>query len=341
MVTDSRAEGTAELAAALTWLGHTPVLHDITRAPGRTRDAVAWFTELWQTTRPAVVHNQSRVAGAAAVSAAALLSIPSVHTAGVVDDLQVGTREHDLISRADRVIVSCTAERAELTAKRIPRNLISVVPHGVDTDHFTPEGDHPRAGRRHRLVAVGELTPSTGFATAVAALAGLPDTELVIAGSPPRGVHAKDLRAYARRLGVADRLHLAGPVDRSELPGLLRSASVAVVTPWRPRFGIAAVEAAACGTAVVASDTGGLADTIVDQVTGLLVSPRRPRTLAAAVWKLLANPLLIEQYGATARERACSRYSWRQIAVDTLAAYHQAGAEPPATRRRARTEAAH
>jgi D-inositol-3-phosphate glycosyltransferase len=78
--------------------------------------------------------------------------------------------------------------------------------------------------------------------------------------------------------------------------------------------------------AVVANNTGGLADTVVDHLTGLLVSPHRPRELADAVRQLLTQPQRRERYGATSRDRACSRYSWHQIAVDTLDTYHLAGA---------------
>jgi glycosyltransferase involved in cell wall biosynthesis len=110
---------------------------------------------------------------------------------------------------------------------------------------------------------------------------------------------------------------------------LLRSAHIVLVTPWRPRFGITALQAAACGVAVVANDTGGLADTVVDRTTGLLVAPRKPRALADAVSKLLAHPVLLQQYGAAARDRAVAGYSWNRIAADTLDIYRIAGATVP------------
>ncbi|TDV57818.1 glycosyl transferase family 1 [Actinophytocola oryzae] len=173
--------------------------------------------------------------------------------------------ERDTAVRAARVIA---AEQAELIAAGVARERISVVPHGIDVDHFTQEGDRVPVGRRYRLVAVGEVTADSGFATAVAALPGLPDTELVVAGTPQHGGHARELRDYAQRLEVSDRLQLHGPVTRAVLPSLLRSAHLVLCTPWRPRFGMTALEASACGVAVVANETGGLADTIVHRVTG-------------------------------------------------------------------------
>lgn len=329
MVTDEAAASrdSTDLAAALTRLGHDVVVHTATRGR-RGSDAVRSFSERWRTTPPAVVHCRSQIAGEAAVTAARDAAIPVVHSVHPTEGAPTGTLERDTALRADRVLASCTAELTELVAGGVPRDRITVVPYGVDVEHFTPDGDHPPTGHRYRLVAVGDLTPSAGFATAVAALGGLPDTELVIAGGPKHGNHAKELRDYARRLGVSDQLRLPGPVTRAALPSLLRSAHVVLCTPWRPRFGIAALEAAACGVAVVANNTGGLLDTVVDRGTGLLVSPHRPRALAAAVWQLLSHPALREQYGATSRDRACSRYSWHQVAVSTLDTYLLAGAVP-------------
>lgn len=327
MVTDGAAAGrdTTDLAASLTRLGHDVLVHDA--APGQHRnDTARTFAEQWRTTPPAVVHCRSRIAGEAVVTAAKAVSIPVVHSVRPAEGAPTGTLDRDIALRADRVLASCTAEMTELVTGRVPKNRISVVPYGVDVEHFTPDGDRPPAGRRYRLVAVGDLTSGAGFATAVAALGGLPDTELIVSGGPQHGHHARELRDYARRLGVSDRLRLPGPVSRAALPALLRSADIVLCTPWRPRFGIAALEAAACGVPVVANNSGGLIDTVVDGITGLLVPPRRPRVLAAAVWQLLSQPVRREQYGATSRDRACARYSWHQIAVSTLDAYRLAGA---------------
>jgi glycosyltransferase involved in cell wall biosynthesis len=329
MVTDGSATGrdTADLVAALTRLGHEVVTHDAHHGrPGE--QSAAEFTAHWRTLRPAVVHCRSRIAGTAAVSAAKEAGIPVVHSVRTVEGAPAGTTERDIALQADRVIASCAAERSELVAGGVPPDKISVVPYGVDVDHFTPDGPRAPTVRRYRVVAVGDLTASAGFATAVAALAGLPDTELLIAGGPPHGTHAKELRDYARGLGVTNQLRIPGPVNRATLPALLRSADVVLCTPWRPRFGITALEAAACGVPVVANNTGGMPDIVVDRVTGLLVSPRRPRELAGAVWRLLSTPSLREQFGAAARARAVGRFAWDHVAVDTLDAYRLTGTKP-------------
>lgn len=233
-------------------------------------------------------------------------------------------REH----AADHILASFSAQRHQLITAGVPREAISVVPYGVDLDLFTPEGDRADRRQARRVIAVGDMTPSSGFGTAVAALPAIPNAELVLVTDIQEGTHADELRAYARTLGVADRLHLVrAPV--AEVPRLLRSADVMVCSPWEPIFGVAALEGMACGLPVVANMTGGLADTVVDRVTGIHVKPRKPRELAGALRRLLHQRATCEQLGAAGRDRAAARYSWERIAVETLQAYRRAGAPDP------------
>lgn len=270
--------------------------------------------------RPDVVHTHGGPAGLEAVRVAAELGIPVVHSVPVAERAT---------PPAARFIATSTAHRADLISCGVPRQRIDVVPAGVDIDRFTPEGPAAPRTMRHRLVAVGRMTPSAGFGTAIATLPALSDTELVIAGGPTDGTHAGQLRRYATTLGVADRLRMAGPVAQLDLPGLLRSADVAVCTPWDTTADVAVVEAMACGVAVVASTVGDLNDAVVDKVTGVLVPPRKPRALAAVLRHLLAHAATCDQYGAAGRDRAWARYSWTRIATETVHSYHRAGVVDP------------
>jgi glycosyltransferase involved in cell wall biosynthesis len=272
-------------------------------------------------TRPDVVHTHGGPAGLVAAHAAAALGIPVVHS--------VSFDEHGSSFPADRFIATCTAQLKDLISNGVPRQRIDVVPLGVDTDTLTPDGPAAPRVLRHRLVAVGRISPDAGFGTIIATLQALPGTELVIAGGPANGTHARQLRRYAHELGVADRVRLAGPVDQLDLPGLLRSADVAVCTPWDVTSDLAAVEAMACGVAVVASTVGALSDAVVDKVTGTLVPPRKPRALAVALRRLLTHRAMCEQYGAAGRDRAWARYSWTRIATETVHSYRRAGAIDP------------
>jgi glycosyltransferase involved in cell wall biosynthesis len=205
---------------------------------------------------------------------------------------------------------------------------VSVVPYGLDMDHFTPDGGRAEPGAARRIVTIGAIEPGSGFGTSVAALAALRDTQLVIVGGPAHGKHAGELRAYAKSLGVGDRLVLAGAVPDDELPALLRSADLVVCSPQTASFGIAAVKAMACGVPVVANGVGGLADTVVHRVTGMQVTPRRPRELAATLRGLLGQRVTREQLGASGRDRAAARYSWRFIAGQTAHVYQRTMSTP-------------
>ena len=246
---------------------------------------------------------------------------------------------------ADRVIATCRDEVSELTALGADPARLSVVPCGVDLEHFTPTpaaGDAawPRASRTpFRVVSVGRLVPRKGFGDAIEAMAELPDAELLIAGGPEHcrmegDPEVRRLLGLAARYGVAGRVRLLGPVPRRALPALLRSADVVVCTPWYEPFGIVPLEAMACGNPVVAAAVGGLLDTVVDQVTGLHVPPRNPAALAAALEQLRADDDRRRAYGEAAAVRVRERFGWAQVTTRTAALYAVAVARGRAADRR-------
>lgn len=304
----------------------------------------------WAARRPDVVHAHFWMSGMAAVSAAAPLGLPVVqtfHALGSVkrrhqgaDDTSPPGRvaaERAVAGRVDRVIATCTDEVFELARLGAPRRRATVVPCGVDTRAFSPDGPvHPRSDRP-RIVALGRLVRRKGVDEVIAALRRLPDVELLVAGGPAgsgssgawldRDPDARRLRHAAAAAGVADRVRLLGAVARPDVPALLRSADAVVCVPWYEPFGIVPLEAMACGRPVVASAVGGIQDTVVDQVTGLLVPPRRPAVLAAALRTLLAAPTQALAFGIAGRDRVLARYGWDRIAEATAAVYADVLAE--------------
>ncbi|MEV6641563.1 glycosyltransferase [Amycolatopsis sp. NPDC051371] len=300
-----------------------------------------FLQDRWATDRPDVAHAHFWMSGLATVLAASATGTPVVqtfHALGAVKKRYQGEQDTSPADRirlermigrqAGRVLATCSDEVFELSRLGVPRSRISIVPCGVDLGRFTTEGPVARRRERHRLVAVGRLVPRKGFDIAITALAQLPHTELVIAGGPERGrlsqdPEAKRLRDLAARLRVGDRVQWPGQVSREDMPALLRSADAVVCTPWYEPFGIVPLEAMACGVPVVAAAVGGLTDTVVDGVTGLLVRPRQPKELASRVRRLLDDPALCHAYGTAGHDRATARYSWDRVAADTLRAYHK------------------
>jgi D-inositol-3-phosphate glycosyltransferase len=304
----------------------------------------------WRAHRPDVVHAHFWMSGMVAVSAAAPLDVPVVqtfHALGSVkrrhqgaDDTSPPGRvaaERAVAARVDRVIATCTDEVFELARLGAPRRRATVVPCGVDTAAFSPEGPVAPRTETPRLVVLGRLVRRKGVDEVITALRRLPGVELLVAGGPAGATEhsaaleadpdARRLRQAAASAGVADRVRLLGAVGRQDVPALLRSADAVVCVPWYEPFGIVPLEAMACGRPVVASAVGGIQDTVVDQVTGLLVPPRRPDALAAALRTMLATPTRALAYGIAGRDRVLARYGWDRVADCTLAVYEEVVAE--------------
>ena len=299
----------------------------------------------WTVEPPDVVHSHFWMSGRAALVAARPFDIPVVHTfhaLGVVKKRYQGAKdtspperlaeERSIVVAADHIVATCTDEVFELLRLGADPGRISVVPCGVDTELFRPDGPVEPGSVVPRIVVVTRLVERKGVADVIAALPALPGVELVVAGGGEADLlrddpEARRLAALAEELGVLERVELRGRIDREHVAPLLRSADVVVCSPWYEPFGIVPLEAMACGRPVVASAVGGLIDTVVDGVTGLHMPPRRPDKLAHAIGRLLADPVLCERLGAAGAERARSRYEWARVADATLDVYLEVLAE--------------
>jgi D-inositol-3-phosphate glycosyltransferase len=300
----------------------------------------------WAAEPPDVVHAHFWMSGIASLVGARELGIPVVqtfHALGTVKRRHQGNAdpspparlrlEAAVARQVDRIVATCSDEVDELARMRVPRSGVDVVPCGVDLQLFTDSGPVlPRAGGRRRLVTIGRLVERKGVQTVIEALGCLPETELLVAGGPtPDRLDAdpdvRRLRRTADRHGVADRVHFLGRMLRGDIPALLRSADVMVTVPWYEPFGITPLEAMACGTPVVASAVGGLTDTVVDGMTGLLVPPRRPAEVAGALRRLLADETMLQGFCMAAADRARAYYGWDRIASQTAGVYERVAAE--------------
>ncbi|HEY1617737.1 MAG TPA: glycosyltransferase [Streptosporangiaceae bacterium] len=290
----------------------------------------------WQRWQPDVVHAHYWTSGLAALGATRGSRVPVVqtfHSVGTArraaPSADARTRLERLVGRAVRgVLAGSTAELSALTGLGVPRAAITLVPFGVDTERFGPEGPAARRSKRARLLAAAPASADHRLDTVIAALAVLPGTELMIAGGPPRAEISadpvlRDLARLAERAGVSDRVLFTGRVNQSRIPALLRSADLFVQVAGEAG-GILPVESMACGTPVVAAEDGADADEIVDGATGVLVRPGDPRALARQIRDLLASPMLLEGYGIAAADRARARYSWERVGQQTVAAYERA-----------------
>ena len=293
----------------------------------------------WSSRPPDLVHAHFWMSGLASVAAAGQIPVlQTFHALGSVKRRHQGDAdtsppnrielERSLCRTVAHVVATCTDEVFELRRLGLTTDRVSIVPCGVDTSVFTPEGPVAPRNERTRLLVLGRLVERKGQDDAVRALRAVPDAELVVVGGPPTDridadPEVRRLRGIAAEAGVADRLVFAGSVARADVPAWVRSADVVLAVPWYEPFGITPLEAMACGRPVVATAVGGLQDSVVDGVTGDLVPPRDPERLGRVLAALLADDARRAAYGAAGVERARDRYRWSRVVADTDSVYRQ------------------
>lgn len=235
--------------------------------------------------------------------------------------------EAAIIRCSDTILASCSVEAAQICDLYLadPARIRIVAP-GVDHAFFGP-GDRRQARRALALdesgpllLFVGRIQPLKGVLVAVRTLAALrddhPDARLVIVGGPsgPDGESEVDRTvSLVGELGLEDSVSFVPPRPHELLSTYYRAADVCLVPSRSESFGLVALEAAACGTPVVASDVGGLRSLIDHGRTGYLVEDRAPESFAAWVRQILAEPLLAARLSTGAVMRA-RRYTWARAA---------------------------
>ncbi len=233
-----------------------------------------------------------------------------------------------LASRVDAA-VSCSRFNAQTIARRYGFTP-AVIFNGIDTSLFRPQPPDP-TWRAHLqlpsaplLLFVGRLQPWKGVETAIRALPLIPQAILLIAGD---GEDRPRLSAIAAALGLNERVRFLGSVPRQRLPSLYATVDVLVATSYASEtFGIGPVEAQACGLPVVATRFGGFPEVVADGQTGLLVPPRDPAALAAAVNTLLSDPARRAAMAAAAPAWA-AQFAWPAV-VDRIEAVYQSVLAP-------------
>ena len=233
--------------------------------------------------------------------------------------------ERRIARSADRIIATCSDEVAELRRLGAAKSSVDVIACGVDTELFTPDGPaEPRTGLA-RVLCIGRLVPRKGVDDVIRAVAGLPGVELLIAGGPPADRLAEDPEAARLRAVAAgsNAVRLLGQVAHDRLPGLIRSADMVVSAPWYEPFGIVPLEAMACGVPVVTTAVGGMLDTVLPERTGLLVPPRDPDAIRAAIRRLLTEADTHRAMAEAGVRRARTRYSWAAVAAATERSYQR------------------
>jgi glycosyltransferase involved in cell wall biosynthesis len=206
-----------------------------------------------------------------------------------------------------------TSTATDLAERGIPRSAVEVIYPGIDTVAYTP-----LAGTRSPapvFAYLGRLKKYKGVQLVVRAFAEMahPAATLEIAGA---GDYRAVLERLAASLDLGGRVRFLGRIDEQDKLALLRRAWALVFASPKEGWGITNLEAAACATPVVASNSPGIRESVRDGETGYLVPHGDTRAMGAAMTRLASDAALVDQMGTQAR-RFAETFTWERAALET------------------------
>ncbi|MFL5612369.1 MAG: glycosyltransferase family 4 protein [Gemmatimonadaceae bacterium] len=212
----------------------------------------------------------------------------------------------------------------DLASRGIPRDHVEVIYPGIDTRGYSPMPS--TRSPKPLFVYLGRLKKYKGVHHVVRAFAAMGSKEatLEIAGA---GDYRPKLEALVRSLDLGDRVRFLGRISEAEKLTLLRRAWALVFASPKEGWGITNLEAAACATPVVASNSPGIRESVRDGETGYLVPHGNITAMAAALDRVGASRTLVEELGRAARAFA-ETFTWERAAAETNAHLARVVAEP-------------
>jgi glycosyltransferase involved in cell wall biosynthesis len=217
-------------------------------------------------------------------------------------------------------LVGRNAEAVEISCKKGYRGPAAVAPNGVDIEVFSPQDRMSARAALHfsGFVCgyVGRIVEEKGLAEMVESLADCaPDVNLVFVGSGP---FQPELERLVRELKREGQVRFLPNRGRERLPELMSAFDVLLLPSrttlrWKEQFGRVIIEAHACGTPVIGSDSGAIPAVIGEG--GAVVPEQNPAALAAAISKFRANPGLRDLRGGLGRQQVEDHYSWQKVAA--------------------------
>lgn len=334
-----RMEG--ELAAAG---GELIRIQAASKSPATVWSNAARLVDAAKARGVALIHARSRAPAWSAMIAARRAHVPFVTTYHGIYNARNPLKRlyNSVMARADAVIANSEWTAAHVLAEhKIAPEKLTVIPRGVDLARFDPAGtspDHVAAlrtqwgARPDDFIALlpGRLTRWKGqlvFVEALALLARegrLKNVRAVMIGDAQgRAAYETELRTAIDAAGLRERVVLLGHTDDMPLAYLASDAVVSASTDPEA-FGRVAAEASAMGRPVIATDHGGARETVLPNMTGLLVAPGSAVELAQALSQLVEMDAQSRaDMGARGRAHIAGRYSLERMCADTLALYRK------------------
>lgn len=207
---------------------------------------------------------------------------------------------------------------------------VYVTPFGVDVNLFKPV---PRTRKNKPVIGIVKyLKPIYDIPLLIYAFAIIKkrtniDPLLYIYGGGPL---LEELKQLCKKLGISDDVTFFGTIPNTKIPKAINKMDVFVNCSKMESFGVALIEAMACGVPVVATNTEGYREIIENGVTGVILKDRDPQTMAEEIIKLLVNPALAKTYGENGRKKVLKLYDWEKnvsimekLYVDTISKYRK------------------
>lgn len=229
--------------------------------------------------------------------------------------------DRDATRAATRIVVNSEFTRRQVTS--IYGVQATIAYPGVNGQTFIPGTGEQAQGY---VLSVGAIQPRKGFNFLIESLATLPEDRrppLKIVGNSEAPGERERLLARAAQCRVQTTIEVG--LDQATLVRRYQEASLFLYAPANEPFGLAPLEAMACGKAVVGVAEGGVCETVVDGVSGTL-TPRDAQAFGAALQRLLNNAELRERYGRQARQFIMANWTW-EASVARIEQHLRAAAE--------------
>jgi glycosyltransferase involved in cell wall biosynthesis len=295
---------------------------------GARLSGVNRLRRLFRYERPAIVHAHLSWPFACkhGVLAAWLARVPAIVGTAQLFLPPDGSAQPWWVLHAYRRIIAVSEEVRRRFARElgVPGRRLAVVPNAIRVPPVQPRLlDFRRTllnGRPDYLVLTpARLHPQKGHNFLIAAAADVPGATFVFAGDGPL---RQALETQARELGVAERCVFLG--ERDDVPQLLAAADLVVLPSLFEGLPVSVLEAMAAERPVIATAIGGTDEAITTEVTGLLVPPRDPSALAAAIHRLQADPATAGRLAAAGRARVERSFSADAAAREIMRIYDEA-----------------
>jgi glycosyltransferase involved in cell wall biosynthesis len=240
----------------------------------------------------------------------------------------IGFAKIGLLRQANKIICVSNSDK-NYYARLIDPDKIVVIPNGIDIDYWSTLPKRGFFRIKYNLKgpvigSIGRIVWAKGFQYLIRAapeiLAKFPNAKIVIAGRDCG--YLPELKKLAYKLGVHKSIIFTGPLKSEEVKGFYVDSDVIVIPSIHEPFGIVALEAMACGKAIVASRVGGLSDIIVHGKNGLLIEPGNVKQLSEALISVLADEKLARSLGEEGT-LIIKQYSWDRIVRETEKIYFE------------------